>query len=159
MIDTAQPATTARFESPGRKERTPLVTWSREYAVGDRRMDEQHRHLCDLLNGFDDAVRQGRDHQVVDDLLNDLLGYTQEHFADEEQLLESLGYAGLDHHRASHRELVQGLERFHFEFLKGERCLTEGRREFLRDWLISHILHDDVDFAAAGTLAASDTDR
>jgi hemerythrin len=128
---------------------SPLIVWTPEFELGDERLDDQHRQLVDIMNKFDAAVLQGRGRRLTDDLLNDLLGYSQEHFADEERLMEQRGYHGLDRHRALHRQLVQKLERFHFEFQRGERRLTRDMRELLRSWLTSHLLHEDRDFVAA----------
>ncbi len=129
--------------------RAALIAWTPAFETGIEKIDDQHRHLVDLINNFDAAAQGGRGRRVMGELLDDLLGYTQEHFADEEKYLESVGYEKLDYHRALHRQLVQKLELVQFEFKSGERKVTKDMRDLLAYWVTSHILRDDLEYAAA----------
>lgn len=124
------------------------INWSEEFITGIESIDDQHRHLVDLANKFEEASRRGKGSRVMSDILNDLAGYTQEHFAHEEKIMEESGFPGLAQHMARHRRLLQKVERFQFEFgTQGKRVTTEVR-EFLQYWIQSHILQEDMAFAA-----------
>ena len=99
-----------------------FINWTEEFATGIDSIDEQHRHLVDLVNKFEEASRRGKGSRVMSEILKDLVGYTQEHFAHEEKIMEKCDFPGSKQHMARHRQLLQKVERFQFEFE------TEGRR-------------------------------
>jgi hemerythrin len=80
------------------------------------------------------------------DILNDLIGYTQEHFAHEESLMAAAGYEGLRKHQTLHRQLLQKVERYQYDFEQGRRITAEVR-ELLGYWVESHLMHEDQAFA------------
>jgi len=127
-----------------------LIKWTDELTVGIETMDVQHRHLVDIINNFDEALRKGKGSRILNEILNDLVGFTQEHLADEEKTMLAAGYEGLGKHQAQHRQLLQKVERFQFEFNAEDSRVTGTAHEFLKNWLTSHILLDDKAFASAG---------
>ena len=124
-----------------------FINWSEEFTTGIESIDDQHRHLLALINKFEEASRRGKGSRIMTDILNDLVGYTQEHFAHEEKIMKECGFPDLDKHMARHRGLLQKVERFQFEFGTQGRRVTAEVREFLRYWVRSHILHDDMAYA------------
>lgn len=123
-----------------------LITWNKEFELGIERVDAQHRQLVEIINRFDEGVRSGKGSRIMNDILNDLIGYSQEHFADEERFLAEAGYSDLPRHQAQHRQLLQKVERFQFDFNEAGRRVTNGMQEFLRYWLTQHILISDMEF-------------
>lgn len=124
------------------------IEWTDEYRVGVAVIDDQHRQLVEIVNKFEEALRRKKGSRQVSTILNDLFGYTQEHFATEERLLAAAGYPQLKLHQSQHRQLLQKVERFQFEFNAGRRVSTE-LHEFLAYWLVTHILRDDKAYASA----------
>ena len=125
-----------------------FINWTDAFTTGIESIDDQHRHLVDLVNKFEEASRRGKGSRVMSDILNDLAGYTQEHFAHEERIMRESGYPGLEKHMARHRSLLQKVERFQFEFESQGRRVTTEVRDFLKYWVRSHILKDDMAYAA-----------
>lgn len=123
------------------------IEWKPEYETGVPVVDEQHRHLVEIINRFEDALQKGKGSRQANEILNDLTGYTQEHFATEERLLAEAGYPHLKLHQSQHRQLLQKVERFQFEFNAAGRRITAELHEFLGYWLVNHILRDDRAFA------------
>ena len=134
-----------------------FIDWSEDYCTGIPSIDDQHRHLVEIVNRFDEASRRGRGTRVMGDLLDDLLGYTQEHFAHEETLMAAAGYDGLIKHQILHRQLLQKVERCQYEFEHGGRRVTAEVRDLLRYWVESHLLSEDKAFAEAFQSAAEDS--
>lgn len=125
-----------------------FIDWSEEYTTGIPSIDEQHRHLLDLVNKFEEAGRRGRGSRIMSDILNDLAGYTQEHFAHEEKIMQESGFPGLEEHMARHRSLLQKVERFQFEFGTQDVKISAEVREYLQYWVRSHILQHDMAYVA-----------
>ena len=126
-----------------------LITWNDELSVGIKSIDEQHKRLVDIINRFDEAMHKGKGSRIMNEILKDLVGYTQEHFADEEKIMTNADFAGLRTHKAQHRQLLQKIERFQFEFNTEGRRVTGTVQEFLKYWLTSHILQEDKAFAVS----------
>ena len=120
-----------------------LIEWSEAYETGIPSVDKQHRHLVDIVNKFDEASRKGKGSRVMTLILNELFGYTSEHFSAEEKILEDAEYANLKQHKSQHRQLLQKLERLQFEFDQQDKRITVEVRSFLKSWLINHILKHD----------------
>lgn len=125
-----------------------FINWSEEFTTGIKSIDDQHRHLVDLINKFEEAGRRGKGSRAIAEILNDLTGYTQEHFAHEEKIMEECGFPGLEQHMARHRGLLQKIERFQFEFESQGYGVTAEVLDYLRYWVRSHILEEDMAYAA-----------
>ncbi len=123
-----------------------FIEWTDKLKLGVENVDTQHQNLVEIVNKFDEAMRKGKGSRVMNEILNELVGYTQEHFADEEQYMADIGYSGLEKHQAQHRQLLQKVGRFQFDFNGSGRRVTSEVQEFLRYWLTSHILKEDKAF-------------
>ncbi len=120
------------------------IEWSRQYEVGIRFIDGQHRQMLDLVNRVLEGVHQGEDLDDLVAVLRDLVRLTEHHFRAEEMRMAELG-ADADHHRSEHRELLESLR----NFTNRLDADTVGQCSvFLRDWLLRHIESTDRPFAA-----------
>lgn len=122
------------------------LEWQESYCCGNEMIDSQHRNLFDLSNELFEAALSGRSTEEISLILTKLIDSTKQHFQDEEKLLKSLNFPGLDMHADNHSRLLRkGLElseQFHaaklsvgdvFEFLAFEsvmRHMLEVDREF-----------------------------
>jgi hemerythrin-like metal-binding protein len=120
-----------------------LIEWKDEYSVCVNRFDREHKKLFSLLNDLNDAMSQGRGRFVVQGVLHELLDYTRQHFAAEEDAMRSVAFPGLQLHIAEHRELTAKVAKFAAEYSKGDTIITIDLLYFLRDWLDKHILGTD----------------
>lgn len=124
-----------------------LIKWTDELNLGIEKIDEQHQQLVEIINEFGEAAQKGKGSRVMNKILDELVGYTQEHFADEERFLKDAGYPQLADHQAKHRQLLQKIERFQFDFNQSGKRITTKVEEFLTYWLTSHILGEDKVYA------------
>ncbi len=124
-----------------------FIDWTDELSLGIPEIDEQHRQLVDIVNKFEESAKGGKGPRIMVGILNDLVGYTQEHFSFEEKFMLEAKFPKLSLHQSQHRQLLQKIERFQFEFSQGGRRITIELREFLKYWLTSHILKEDKAYA------------
>jgi hemerythrin-like metal-binding protein len=122
------------------------LTWADEYSVGVKSIDGQHMKLFELYNKLYEAMLIGHTQDFTGKLLNELVKYTHEHFQTEETMMAAAKYSGLDGHRAKHHELTHQVEEFLLKFQKGESMINLKLLHFLRDWLITHIQHEDKEY-------------
>ena len=121
----------------------PFIDWTDEFQTGIQSVDDQHRGLVDIVNKFDEGARKGKGSRIMNDILSELINYTHEHFTHEESLLEEAGYAKLKQHKSQHRQLIQRVEKLQYDFNSKGLRITKDVREFLKYWLVSHILKED----------------
>jgi hemerythrin-like metal-binding protein len=128
-----------------------LVPWSERLSLGIPEVDEQHRELVRLLNAVHAVAQRGGTPQAVAVPLAGLLDYTKRHFADEEALMARHHYAGLDDHRKLHQSLVAGAVELHGACMNGETDAPTAALDFLKRWLVDHILGKDRGYVATVT--------
>jgi len=126
-----------------------FIEWKYEYSVGVGVLDSQHKHLVEIINKLEEAISKAKGQRVMNGILDELIGYTQEHFAFEERLMKEAGYADLEAHQRRHRRLIQKIERFQYVHINEHKRVTVDVREFLRTWLTDHILKEDRAYVPA----------
>ncbi len=126
-----------------------IITWNDTFATGIAKIDDDHRHMMAIVNRIDDALIHGRTRQVDGATLDELAKYAEEHFALEEQLMETAGYAGLAQHKQEHhraRTLLLGLRN---QYLDGRVVRSSDALSFLATWMEEHILGTDLAYVEA----------
>lgn len=63
-----------------------FANWDDSYGVKVRRLDDEHKQLFSIINQLHEGMKAGRGKDVMQNVLNQLLSYTEQHFADEEAL-------------------------------------------------------------------------
>lgn len=122
------------------------IKWSEDYEIGIPVIDNQHRRIVVYINLLCDADNSDIK-GVNEDVIYNLIDYTNSHFAFEEALMEEAGYDALSIHQQTHRafsEKIQSLK----EKLNDERQTAQQLVALLTDWLLDHIQHDDSSYAA-----------
>src|ERR1039457_7165583 len=65
-----------------------IFPWRDTYSVGIPQIDSQHKGLIRLINDLQTAMMEGKGKQALSSIINDLIRYTESHFAFEEALLQ-----------------------------------------------------------------------
>lgn len=125
-----------------------LIYWNDKYSLGVPPMDRQHRRLVDLINRLFVCMNQGADMSEMKGVMDELIDYTQRHFADEERLMAKYGYPTLTAHRLKHEKLVAEVAEMYREFdSRGKTIVSLKLMRFLKQWLLEHILVEDRKYA------------
>lgn len=125
-----------------------FIDWKAQYSVGVGEIDAQHRRLVQIINLLHDAMKMGGKPAAMNEVVNELVGYTRYHFAFEEKMLETANYAELEEHRRKHRAMVAQVESFRDEVSMGKASVSLKLMAFLKDWLTKHIMETDQRYAA-----------
>gem|GEM_PF-186397 len=121
----------------------PLISWDDEFSVGIDAIDRQHKHMLSLINKIDEVIQEGGTYEQFAPVLNDLIDYTDRHFAHEERLLDDNHCPDIGRHKRSHVRLREELLRWREKVAEAG---AEDMREhmlFLRIWFPGHILNVD----------------
>lgn len=124
-----------------------FLSWRDQYRVGVEHIDREHLFLFGLINGFHDRHRSGADTRELQSILNDLVQYSEEHFRHEEETMLENDYPALSAHCGLHEELYLAIFRLGEELAADSSSITMDTHRFLRNWLVSHILTHDLQFA------------
>lgn len=123
-----------------------LITWSDDFSVNIKEIDNQHRQLIELINQLQRAMREGKGANVLNDILQRLIDYTDYHFSTEERLMEAYNYPGFVNHRAQHQALTRKVQEFQRQYRQNPTGLSVQLLNFLKEWLTEHILKSDKQY-------------
>jgi hemerythrin-like metal-binding protein len=126
----------------------PFMQWSEMLSIDGGEVDHQHRGLFDAVNAFHQAVAAGHVTEVVTETLDFLKDYGVRHFNDEEAMLATHGYPGLEQHRRQHQQFISQVAAFRGQLMEGGSGLGHSMSQFLGSWLVNHIMVSDKAYAA-----------
>ena len=138
----------------------PLEEWmvkknpcefTEEYMTGVDLLDREHKILFEIAERANNLVKDWQEGDSLDpffEILAELKRYTENHFADEEEFMESFQYEELPAQKKAHEAFIVALERTNREdFEEDPKKYMHSLIVFLLGWLINHILHSDVKIA------------
>lgn len=129
------------------KNQADPCAFTEKYLTGIPLIDGEHEALFEIIGNANELVKAELLHDKYDEIvaiLNRLEAYTKEHFRDEEELMESISYPGLEAQRMAHHAFVSKLEEIDLEQVdQNQQEYLEELMEFLFGWLSNHILKSD----------------
>ncbi|SPF36048.1 Hemerythrin-like metal-binding protein [Candidatus Sulfopaludibacter sp. SbA4] len=128
-------------------EKHVIFPWRDAYSVGMPEIDNQHKGLIRLINELQSAMMEGNGKNVLAGIMDDLVRYTESHFAFEEAMMRKRGYSQLAAHSAEHKRLTGQVCELRDKFRGGKVTISMEVMKFLKDWLADHILNRDQAYA------------
>ncbi|MFC1673864.1 bacteriohemerythrin [Pseudomonadota bacterium] len=136
------------------------VVWTEDMSVGCDALDNDHKILVQALNDFIEALENDDGVFVTDGIFSVLVDYTNFHFAREEAILEACGYDDIVNHKKTHEDLKEQLLDCRRRYMLNSNAeLEEEIREFLYNWLQTHILVKDMDYKDVLDASGKDIDE
>lgn len=121
-----------------------FVQWiDDKYSVGIQNIDEQHQMLIKIINEVFEAKTKDLGKVTIAGVLKRMADYAQIHFKDEEALMAEYGYPELEGHREAHQYFITKVGEFNRGFNLDQDTLTEDMLDFLKNWLLKHIMETD----------------
>ena len=106
-------------------------------------MDEQHKKWVGFINWLYEAKQSKKDIDFIFKLLDDVIGYTETHFAQEEELMKQHGYAEYEVHKAIHDSLIREVMTLRQDYGPTSQNLPTKVLNLLNNWLVDHIMNVD----------------
>lgn len=125
----------------------PLINWTDDLSVNIKSIDEQHKKLVSLINDLSDAMKVGKGSEIIGSVLGQLADYTKTHFAYEEKLMSTHGYAGFMSQKKEHDEFAKKVNSTLQDFKAGKVVMSVEIMQFLKDWLTGHIKGSDKKYS------------
>jgi hemerythrin-like metal-binding protein len=120
--------------------------WNDRYCTGINVIDAQHRKLVEIINGLHAAMEKDQAKEIMGGLLDALIQYTVVHFSAEEGLLKFHGYPDHAAHHGEHEVFTRTVIRLQEQFKAGKSGMTIQGANFLKKWLVDHILGTDMKY-------------
>lgn len=130
---------------------TTHMKWSEElFGTGIPEVDEQHKELFLRVNALLDACAKGDGGKAVASTLEFLEGYMEQHFSEEEALMEARKCSAAEENKRAHDEFRCRYVELRASLLN---CHTEAEmaqlilevQETVCDWLMEHIMLVDTE--------------
>jgi hemerythrin-like metal-binding protein len=123
-----------------------VFPWDDNFNIGLPEVDAQHRRLVDLINRLAAHVAFGLNKIELDKIFDELVAYTDYHFATEEAVWHEYlaGDTEEEGHLRGHGKFITSLFNLKNEQArKSAADSTEDTLDFLVRWLAAHILESD----------------
>lgn len=126
------------------KEIVMGLDWREQLSVGNDLLDADHKHLIGVINQAELSLKS-KNMPALTAVLENLASYGKIHFAREELVATAVGYPHVAQMHESHEALILRLNQVKQETgdkLSDEAC--EHFVAFLRDWLVTHVIKEDM---------------
>ena len=124
-----------------------LIDWDESMSVNIAEIDQQHQQLIAIINDLFDAMTEGKGKDVLEEIVNGLISYTQLHFKTEEQYFDRFGYPDSNSHKIEHADFIQKISSFKEGVDRRQLGLSSEVLNFLSGWLKNHILKTDKKYS------------
>ena len=124
------------------------IIWKDQYNTGIDIIDMQHKRLLKLINYLSE---EGEKDGMTAYIFEELSQYIKQHFKVEEDILKKSNYKEFAAHKNQHKEFSQWLRAVQQSYNIGgisNELLAKNVEEFLRQWLINHILISDMAYVS-----------
>ncbi|WP_142850769.1 bacteriohemerythrin [Telmatospirillum sp. J64-1] len=123
-----------------------LIEWNDSWRIGHPVIDNDHMMLVNLTNRLYE-VRMSPSNAEIGIALNGLIEYVDRHFTREEEIFGASDYPDKEAHAQRHRDLAQTVRDIAALWRKEPDLLNlDEVMIFLRDWLMKHILKQDMSY-------------
>ncbi|NVK18794.1 MAG: bacteriohemerythrin [Methylocystaceae bacterium] len=126
-----------------------LLSWHKEYSVGLRAIDEDHKQLLALTEDLITAIDEKKPTKDLQNISLTLAEFTRTHCEREEKIFLASDYSESHTHIAKHQSLIEQMNDLH------EKCATpfsqqeaDANVRFLKRWVLLHILLEDRKYAS-----------
>ena len=120
-----------------------VIKWNEFYSVGINQIDDDHKKLLVMLNKLNESIKTQEENETVRKVLTELVDYTEYHFQTEEKLFAEHAYPDADKHIAEHQKFTKNILQFRQQYAQMKQCSGKYILDFLKNWLIKHILASD----------------
>lgn len=123
-----------------------MLKWDPKLSVGVESIDLQHHYLIDLIERLSHEL-EGDDAEYQAALIDELAGFTKQHFIGEENIMYRLGYPGLEQHRECHQQLLEKLNGqiglYLLDMIEAAEIVS-----YLTKWFGQHVVQEDQKISA-----------
>lgn len=121
-----------------------IFYWSKKLFTGISEIDFQHYKIVNLINELYQQYLNRSSNNEMLSTLESLYEITRVHFANEQVLMKKYGFTEMEHHIGVHTKLLRDLKGFIDNLRTNNVKVDDSFLEFLKTWLMTHILEEDM---------------
>jgi len=123
-----------------------IAEWSNDLSVGIEKIDNQHRELIRLLNDLGDAFNSPNRQSVAEVCLMKMRDYMEQHFSDEEKLMEDADYPEISTQKKEHKRFRDKVALYEIGKIISYTPYQD-MLDFLKRWFTNHFKTHDKKLA------------
>ncbi|MBE9526084.1 MAG: bacteriohemerythrin [Proteobacteria bacterium] len=124
------------------------LVWNDGLSVGIDSIDNDHKNLLSLFNELSNAILSNHTSDVIENIFIRLEEYVVIHFTREEALMKQCHYPDLENHIKLHQAFVNKVPELKHKLLTADSIkVAQEVNLFLYNWLMNHIIGEDLNFA------------
>jgi len=136
-------------ESTQKTTAAALSIWEKKkLQIENYSLDNQHKELIYIMQQIKDLQKASADRSrlFLPSIIQKLFYYSQYHFSYEEELMAKHNYEQVLDHRELHNDFIMRIQDFAREYNLQKETLNTEMLQFLKDWVINHILEEDMKY-------------
>ena len=106
-------------------------------------LEKEHQQLIDLLDALDNCISKGGSANQAYDYLCDFVALAEEHFKNEEEIMEVYKFPEIIDHKKEHADLLEQLFTLKSKLGHGHTPFGMDYMQLLRNWLNVHLFDAD----------------
>lgn len=130
-----------------KEKQEDIFEFTDKYKTGIELIDEEHKRLFEIIKETNDLIEEKLLHDKYDaivHIIGELKDYTIQHFKDEEEYMEKIGYEGIEAQRAAHTAFIDRMNQINLDNVDdNQQEYLCGLIDYLLGWLSTHILKMD----------------
>lgn len=125
-----------------------MFLWKKEFELGIKSIDDQHKHLLEIGNSINDLLavhdEDDDDYDEIMKILGELKDYTIYHFKTEEDLFIKYNYPEYIQHKQEHDGFIKYINSIDFEKIdENQTIFLKNLLAKIVNWVFSHIITTD----------------
>jgi hemerythrin len=120
------------------------MIWDVSYKIGVKQIDKQHQEFFNILLKLENSLKRGTVTEHTGIAIKNLVDYTKTHLKDEETFMKLINYPDIENHKIAHQGLINKVKEILNVLKTGEKFTTSNLIQILQDWIIKHILTEDI---------------
>lgn len=110
-------------------------------------VDKEHQVQIGMLDAFYTLVEQDESQFKIQEMLNQLIAYSEMHFMSEQLLMRMYAYPDYDDHVLDHEAMIEYLNQIKERYLAGEKQFALDTATEMRKFLLAHVGSRDEAFS------------
>ena len=134
-------------------EKINWIKWDNKLKTGYKRIDDQHKELVDIINdlynvGVNGDLNNEETRTSFNSIIRRTIDYATYHFGCEEKIMSAINYSQAKDHISKHRSFSLKVVDEINKYEQGNALVMEDFINFLKNWLLNHILIEDKKFVS-----------
>jgi hemerythrin-like metal-binding protein len=126
------------------------IIWNDSYSVNNASLDAQHQDWIEIHNRLDHLLLNGDDQDfgaALFESVQTIQEWVYYHFRQEEEYMRQINFPTIVEHKRLHTEFQDWFFNYYRRITNGELVLITEIITITKNWLHSHILHEDAKYA------------